>query len=111
MEAAFYLIPIRLADGVSDDAFERFMLDDVFPSVSKEPGRPGRVTGLRLFRGNNSGETGNLGEYLWVVYGAVNGGSARGELDRIRAFGTQAPAEGAKDGAYVEVGRWPADVV
>ena len=68
MEATFCVIPVRFTDGVLEAAFERLMLEEVFPSVSKKPGRPGQVTGLRLFPGKN-------------------------------------PGEGAKDRAYVEVGR------
>jgi hypothetical protein len=105
MEDRFWLKAIRLPEGVSAEDFEKFMLEDVFPAIPKESSRSGQVSGLRLFRGNN---VENLKDYLWVVYGTVNGGPARGQLERIEAFGAQVSDEGVRDGEYVEAARWPA---
>src|SRR3954468_9883338 len=109
MEGSFHLIPIRRVADRSSEDFQRFMLEEVFPAVPKGVSRAGQVTGLRLMAGNNSGETGNEREYLWEVFGTVNGGAALSQLERIRAFGAEAPLETAQGGDYVEVGRWTAD--
>ena len=109
MDGDFHLVPLRLPDQVAAEAFEAFMLEEIFPAIPKEAGRSGRLTGLRLMRGDNSGESGNLTEYLWVISGLVNGNPATQQLERIRAFGVEAPATGLRAGDYHEVGRWSAD--
>ena len=109
MEGSFHLIPIRRAAERSSEDFERFMLDDVFPAVPKGLSRTGQVTGMRLMAGNNSGETGNERDYLWTVFGTVNGGAALSQLERISAFGAEASLETAQGGSYVEIGRWTTD--
>ena len=106
---SFHLVPIRLAQHVSAEDFETFMLEDVFPAIPKESLRTGQVTGLRLIRGNNSGEQGNENDYLWLIYGTINGGAAINQLDRLSAFGAEVRAEGVNAGDYREVGRWSAN--
>jgi hypothetical protein len=106
---SFYLVPIRLPEQVPAEDFETFMLEDVFPAIPKGAGRAGQITSLRLFGGNNSGPSGNLNDYLWLISGAVNGIPATQQLDRIRSFGAEAPAEGVQGGDYREVGRWDAE--
>lgn len=92
---------ITLSTGKDESDFERFMLDDVFPAIDKRSRRDGKVSGLVLLKGNNTGHT---NEYLWLVEGTVNGGAARQQLDRIEAFGAQV----APMYDYVEIGRWSA---
>ena len=85
------------------------MLEEIFPAIPKGLGRSGQLTELRLIRGNNSGETGNQREYLWLIAGLINGNPATQQLERIRELGVEAPAEGLSAGDYHEVGRWSAD--
>ena len=103
---SFHLVPIRLAQHVSAEDFETFMLEAAIP---KDQLRPGQITGLRLIRGNNSGEEGNENDYLWLIYGTINGGAAIKQLDRLSAFGAEVRAEGVNAGDYREVGRWTAN--
>jgi hypothetical protein len=77
---------IKLSKKKDEDEFETFMLDEVFPAVDKGSLRSGQITGLVLLKGANTGRT---NEYLWLVYGGVNGGAANQQLDTIRAHGAR----------------------
>ncbi|MFL6211200.1 MAG: hypothetical protein ACJ74W_20290 [Pyrinomonadaceae bacterium] len=81
--------------------FAAFMLDEVFPTVDKGLSRAGRITGLVLLRGCNTDV--NTDEYLWLVYGAINGGAR--QVDMIEAFGTEVSLLHE----FCEVGSWFAE--
>lgn len=49
-------------------SFEAFMLNEVFTAVNKSQGRAGKITSLKLLKGNNTGST---NQYLWLVEGGV----------------------------------------
>jgi hypothetical protein len=93
---------ITLPEGVKEDDFNTFMLEEVFPAISKKSTRAGQVTGLYLLQGNTVGHT---HEYLWLVYGVIAGGPARQAVKKLEAFGAQVAA--VRD--FSEVGHWLAD--
>jgi len=99
MKGSVTIYTIKLSKRVKDEDFEKFMIEKVFPSISKEATRLGQVTGFTLLKGDNIGHT---NEYYWMVYGAIKGGPANEQLDRIKAFG------GHVSGGlmYVEAGSW-----
>lgn len=102
MKGSVTIYTIKLSKRVKEEDFEKFMIEKVFPSISKEATRLGQVTGLTLLKGDNTGHT---NEYYWMVYGAINWGPANEQLDRIKAFG------GHVSGGlmYVEAGSWSSE--
>lgn len=93
---------IKLEEHKNESDFEKFMLEEVFPAIDKGQLRNGQVVSLVLLKGNNTGHT---NEYLWLVDAIDNGGgAANGELERIKAFGTNVSP--MLD--FVECGRWEA---
>jgi len=93
---------ITLSKDQNEDAFEQFMLEEVFPAVDKRSRRDGQITSLVLLKGNNTGHT---NKYLWLVEGGVNGGAANNQVDGIKAFG----AKVTPMHDFVEIGRWSAE--
>jgi hypothetical protein len=99
---AMMFISIALSKGKDEQAFERFMMEEIFPAIPKYMRRDGQVTGLVLLKGNNTGHT---NEYLWLVYGAINGGAAVQQIEAIETYGaTVTPMID-----YVECSSWFAD--
>src|SRR6266705_5901144 len=94
---------IKLSKLKKKSDFETFMLDEVFPAVDKSLGRAGQVTGLVLLRGSNTDF--NTDQYLWFVYGTNGGGAAKGQLNKIEAFGAQI----SDMGEFREDGSWFAE--
>lgn len=97
-----YVYSIKLPEQSDFGAFERFMLDEVFPAIDKSPRRDGWVTGLMLLRGNNPD---NVNEYLWFVHAGGGAGAARQQEENIRAFGARVSHMGDWD----ERGSWFAE--
>jgi hypothetical protein len=93
---------IKLSKRKKERDFETFMVEEIFPAVDKRSLRNGQITGLVLLKGNNTGHT---NEYLWLVYGGVNGGAAGQQMDKIKAFGARVTP--LLD--FQECGRWFAD--
>jgi hypothetical protein len=100
VDESFDLCTIELPDSLDEDDFEQFVLTSVFLDIPKEPTRAGRVEGLALYKGANTGVT---NRYMITVSGTIGFGSALSGLDRIREFGAKV-TEGHK---WSEVGRWP----
>jgi hypothetical protein len=99
---AMRFFAITLSPGKNERAFERFMLEEIFPTIPKNMRRDGQVTGLVLLKGNNTGRT---NEYLWLVYGGINGGAASQKVEAIEAFGTTV----TRMPSYSHCGSWFAD--
>jgi hypothetical protein len=95
---------IELSDLTKRRDFETFMLDEVFPAVDKGAWRSGQITGLVLLGGKNTNL--NTNQYLWLVHGAIGGGTAASQLDKIKAFGAQI----SPMNEFSEVGRWFAHI-
>jgi hypothetical protein len=81
-ERVMTIYSIKLSEGKTRSAFEAFMSGEVFPAVDKRSTRAGRVTGLVLLRANGTSD-----EYLWLVYGSLNGGVA--QVGKIEGFGAK----------------------
>jgi hypothetical protein len=98
---------ITLPEEQDAEAFERFMLDEVFPAIDKSPRRDGQVTGLVLLRGNNPD---NINEYLCLVHG--HGGTG-GALEQRALHNISASrwmgARVSTMGDWYERGRWFAE--
>jgi hypothetical protein len=95
---------IKVSKRKNETDFEKFMLEEVFPAVDKRSLRNGQITRLVLLKGNNTGHT---NEYLWLVYGGINGGAAAQQVDKIKAFGARISP--MLD--FEECGSWSADSV
>jgi hypothetical protein len=93
---------IKLSEDNNRKDFGAFMRNEIFPEVYKGVTRLGQITGLVLLSGNT---TSNVGEYLWLVYGAMDGGAARSHIDKIKAFGAQV----SQMDDFVESIRWVAE--
>lgn len=93
---------IKLTRKKDEKNFEQFMEEKIFPSISKLQRRDGKITGLTLLKGNNTGHT---HEYLWMIEGGVNGGAAVQFVDDIKQFGTTAKL--LRD--YEECLKWSAE--
>jgi hypothetical protein len=74
--------------GTEDEAFERFVRDEVFTAVHRGPTRVGAVEGMRLLRD----ESARAARYLWTV--EWNGLSGRlnvaAALAKLRSAGARA---------------------
>jgi hypothetical protein len=93
---------IKLLKKTSESDFETFFANEIMAKVDKGQRRDGKVTGLVLLKGNNTGHT---SQYLWMVNGTVNGGAANKMVDKIAAFG----AKVVPMIDYVEVASWHAE--
>lgn len=96
-----HIYAITLEPDKDEPSFERFMREEIFPAIPKNARRDGQVTGLVLLKGHNTGHT---NEYLWIVYGTVNGGAAGQKVRAIEAFGARVAV--ARDS---HCGSWFAD--
>lgn len=76
---------IKLIRKKEEKIFEQFMEEKIFPSVNKSQLRNGKIIELKLLKGNNTGHT---HEYLWFIYGGINGGAAVEQVENIKTFGT-----------------------
>ena len=76
---------IKLAKKKDEAIFEQFMEEKIFLSVDKRQLRTGKINELVLLKGNNTGHT---HEYLWIIYGGINGGAAVAHIENIKTFGT-----------------------
>ena len=76
---------IKLSRKKDEAIFEQFMEEKIFPSVDKDQLRTGKISKLVLLKGNNTGHT---HEYLWLIYGGINGGAATAHIENIEKFGT-----------------------
>lgn len=74
---------------VKEEKFVKFMVDEIFPVISKDVSRAGRIYALQLFKDSHSPpQMGNYTEvYLWMVYGAINGGDADQFVTKIEEYG------------------------
>jgi hypothetical protein len=88
MRDAITVYAIELSESKRENEFETFMLNEIFPTVHKEPTRSGQITRLVLLKGN---VTNRSHEYLWLVSGEdlIDGGAARQKIEEIKAFGAQ----------------------
>lgn len=102
MKGSVTIYTIKLSKRVKEEDFEKFMIEKVFPSIPKGATRLGQVTGLTLLKRDNTGHT---NEYYWMVYGAINGGPANEQVDRIKAFGGRV----SRGLMYVEASSWSSE--
>ena len=74
---------------MNEEKFVKFMVEEVFPVISKDVSRVGRICALQLFKDNYSPPQvgGYIEVYLWMVYGALNGGDADKYITKIEEYG------------------------
>jgi hypothetical protein len=74
---------------MNEEKFVKFMAEEVFPVISKDVSRAGRIYALQLFKDTYSPpQVGGYTEvYLWMVYGALNGGDADKYVTKIEEYG------------------------
>ena len=93
------LFTITLARDKDAQAFERFMLDEIFPAVDKQVYRPNQVASLVLLKAHTTDDT---NEYLWLIHSR---GAVLQQIEIIQAYG--ASCTPLID--YVERGSWYAE--
>jgi hypothetical protein len=76
---------------LNEEKFVKFMVEEVFPVISKEQLRNGKIYALQLFKDNHSPpEVGGYTEvYLWMVYGGIDGGNANQHVTKIEKYGAR----------------------
>jgi hypothetical protein len=74
---------------MNEEKFVKFMVEEVFPAISKDVSRAGQINALQLFKDTYSPpQVGGYTEvYLWMVYGALNGGDADKYVTQIEEYG------------------------
>jgi hypothetical protein len=87
-EETDYAAKLRNAK-VKEEKFVKFMVEEIFPIISKDVSRAGQIYALQLFKDNHSPpQMGNYTEvYLWMVDGAINGGDADKFVTNIEEYG------------------------
>ena len=74
---------------MNEEKFVKFMVEEVFPVISKDISRVGQIYALQLFKDTYSPpQVGGYTEvYLWMVYGALDGGDADKYVTKIEEYG------------------------
>jgi hypothetical protein len=76
---------------LNEAKFVTFMVEEVFPVISKEVSRAGQIYALQLLKDTYSPpQVGGYTEvYLWMVYGVLDGGDADQYVTKIEDYGAR----------------------
>ena len=99
---------ITLPKKKSTKAFVKFMREEYFPAVRKEPTRVGQVTDLVLLKRQNAFEGDDVeNEFFWHVgWSGVPAGTAHVDDEKIAHKLAAFKAEIKRIGSYEEVAVW-----